>query len=113
MADIFWKSATQMVNNSLSDQHNPACFLENMLPTSPPLPLVDSQADADHALEYFRDVVGKSQHIIVVAGAGLSAASGQVSSQHAAYERSDFIVWNDRNPHISRWWGDVAISRFN
>jgi len=35
--------------------------------------------DEDPVLQNFRDAVRKSQHIVVVAGAGLSAASGRCS----------------------------------
>jgi NAD-dependent SIR2 family protein deacetylase len=39
-----------------------------------------SQAEV---LQSFREAVRKAQHIIVIAGAGLSAASGQFSCQRA------------------------------
>jgi hypothetical protein len=54
--------------------------MSSLLPSSPGL---QSQIEENLVLRNFRETVGKSQHIIVVAGAGLSAASGQFDDQMA------------------------------
>jgi hypothetical protein len=43
---------------------------------------VNSQTEENLALQNFREAIAKSQHIIVVAGAGLSAASGLAHQGH-------------------------------
>jgi hypothetical protein len=43
---------------------------------------VPSQIEGNLARQNFREAVAKSQHIIVVAGAGLSAASGLAHQGH-------------------------------
>jgi NAD-dependent SIR2 family protein deacetylase len=56
--------------------------------------------DEDPVLQNFRDAVRKSQHIVVVAGAGLSAASGRCSCHGETTKtlKVDRIPWQEYQP---------------
>jgi NAD-dependent deacetylase sirtuin 5 len=50
--------------------------------------------DENDRLQNFRDVVQKSRHIIVVAGAGLSAASGMNERNRQTRDRDDAHIYS-------------------
>ena len=67
---------------------------------------MESPEVASEDVEKFREVLKSSQHIIVIAGAGLSAASGELNPEIfglLSYRLS-------RYPHIQRQWRFVADS---